>query len=484
MPETWAKQAMVAGVDLHLELSGTRVRAGLENALRQAVRAGRLGPGTRLPSSRALAADLGLARNTVAEVYTQLVAEGWLTARTGSGTSVAERRPAEPAARPGARAEVAVLRYDLRAGVPDLAAFPRRAWLATARKALAAAPDRLLDYPDPRGLEQLRVVLAAYLARVRGVSADPEHIVICAGFAHGLAVTCRALRAAGAGTLAVESHGHQVHRDIARAAGLRLRPLPVDDRGAVVAGAPGAHGTHGAYGAEAMLLTPAHQFPLGVTLHPQRRREAADWPGVVIEDDYDGEFRYDRQPVGALQALAPDHIVYAGTTSKSLVPSLRLGWLVVPPRLLDAVTAQLTAGPPGLDQLTLAEFISSGGYDRQVRRARLAYRRRRDALAAALRRQGLHVTGIAAGLHAVLAVPGTGTERRLVARAAEHGLALQGLESYRAGGRLPAADAGRGGRVIGDARPPEHAYTTALARLCAVLAARSAGHRTGSGWPP
>jgi len=481
MPETWAKQAMVAGVDLHLELSGTRVRAGLENALRQAVRAGRLGPGTRLPSSRALAADLGLARNTVAEVYTQLVAEGWLTARTGSGTSVAERRPAEPAARPGARAEVAVLRYDLRAGVPDLAAFPRRAWLATARKALAAAPDRLLDYPDPRGLEQLRVVLAAYLARVRGVSADPEHIVICAGFAHGLAVTCRALRAAGAGTLAVESHGHQVHRDIARAAGLRLRPLPVDDRGAVIAGAHGAHGDHGA---EAMLLTPAHQFPLGVTLHPQRRREAADWPGVVIEDDYDGEFRYDRQPVGALQALAPDHIVYAGTTSKSLVPSLRLGWLVVPPRLLDAVTAQLTAGPPGLDQLTLAEFISSGGYDRQVRRARLAYRRRRDALAAALRRQGLHVTGIAAGLHAVLAVPGTGTERRLVARAAEHGLALQGLESYRAGGRLPAADAGRAGLVIGYARPPEHAYTTALARLCAVLAARSAGHRTGSGWPP
>jgi len=476
MPETWAKQAMVAGVDLHLELSGTRVRAGLENALREAVRVGRLGPGTRLPSSRALAADLGLARNTVAEVYTQLVAEGWLTARTGSGTLVAEGRPAEPAARPGARAEVAVLRYDLRAGVPDLAAFPRRAWLATARKVLAAAPDRLLDYPDPRGLEQLRVVLAAYLARVRGVSADPEHVVICAGFAHGLAVTCRALRAAGAGTLAVESHGHQAHRDIALAAGLRLRPLPVDDRGAVITGAPGppgapgAPGAHGAYGAEAMLLTPAHQFPLGVTLHPQRRREAANWTGVVIEDDYDGEFRYDRQPVGALQALAPDHVVYAGTTSKSLAPSLRLGWLVVPPRLLDAVTAQLTAGPPGLDQLTLAEFISSGGYDRQVRRARLAYRRRRDALATALRRQGLHVTGVAAGLHAVLAVPGTGTERRLIARAAEHGLALQGLESYRAVGRLPAADAGRAGLVIGYARPPEHAYTTALARLCVVLA--------------
>ena len=470
MPETWAKQAMVAGIDLHLELSGTRVRLGLENALREAVRVGRLGPGTRLPSSRALAADLGLARNTVAEVYTQLVAEGWLTAATGSGTSVAERRTTERAAGPGTRAEVAVPRYDLRAGVPDLAAFPRRAWLATARKVLSAAPDRLLDYPDPRGLKQLREVLAAYLARVRGVSADPEHIVICAGFSHGLAVICRALHAAGAGTLAVEAYGHQAHRDIAVAAGLRPRPLPVDDWGAVIAGTGEAHGAHEVHGAEAMLLTPAHQFPLGVTLHPQRRREAAHWPGVVIEDDYDGEFRYDRQPVGALQALAPDHVIYAGTTSKSLVPSLRLGWLVVPPRLLDAVTAQLTAGPPGLDQLTLAEFIAAGGYDRQIRRARLAYRRRRDRLAGALRRQGLQVTGIAAGLHAVLAVPGTGTERRLVARAAEHGLAVQGLESYRAAGLFPAPGTERAGLVIGYGRPPEHAYTTALARLCAVLA--------------
>ena len=161
-----------------------------------------------------------------------------------------------------------------------------------------------------------------------------------------------------------------------------------------------------------MLLTPAHQFPLGVTLHPRRRREAASWGGLVIEDDYDGEFRYDRQPVGALQTLAPDHVMYAGTASKSLAPGLRLGWLVVPPRLLDAVISELAAGPSVLDQLTLAEFITSGGYDRQVRRARLAYRRRRDRLASALRRQGRYVTGIAAGLHAVLELPGTEAEQR------------------------------------------------------------------------
>jgi GntR family transcriptional regulator/MocR family aminotransferase len=219
-----------------------------------------------------------------------------------------------------------------------------------------------------------------------------------------------------------------------------------------------------AAGADAALLTPAHQFPLGVTLHPQRRREAARWGAIVIEDDYDGEFRYDRQPVGALQALAPDRVIYAGTASKSLAPALRLGWLVVPPRLLDAVAAQLTASPSGLDQLTLAEFIEAGGYDRQVRRTRLAYRRRRDRLAAAVARQGRHVTGIAAGLQALLELPSTSAERDLIARAAEHGLALEGLESFQASSRN-----NRAGLVIGYGRPAEHAYTTALARLCAVL---------------
>ena len=247
MSETWAKKggddqrpsaaAMVGlpeprGLDLHLDLSGTRVRAGLESALRGAVRAGRLRPGTRLPSSRVLAADLGIARNTVAEVYGQLVAEGWLTAQTGSGTSVAPRRAAEPGAAVAARPEVAVPRYDLRAGGPDLSAFPRRAWLATTRKVLAAAPDHLLGYPDPRGLPQLREALADYLARARGVTADPAHIVICAGFAHGLAGISRALRSAGACTLAVEAYGHQAHRDVAAGQGLRLRPLPVDGLGA------------------------------------------------------------------------------------------------------------------------------------------------------------------------------------------------------------------------------------------------------------
>ena len=477
MPETWAKgarRAEVSGVDLHLDLSGTRVRAGLESALRDAVRDGRLRPGTRLPSSRALAADLGVARNTVAEVYSQLVAEGWLTAQTGSGTSVASRRAPDPGARAAARPEVAAPRYDLRAGGPDLSAFPRRAWLATARKVLAAAPDHLLGYPDPRGVPALRAALADYLARARGVTAHPAHIVICAGFTHGLAGVSRALRSAGGSTLAVEAYGHQAHRDIAAGQGLRLRPLPVDDMGAVIGEAAGA---------DALLLTPAHQFPLGVTLHPRRRREAAAWGGVVIEDDYDGEFRYDRQPVGALQTLAPDRVIYAGTASKSLAPGLRLGWLVVPPRLLDAVIAELAAGPSALDQLTLAEFITSGGYDRQVRRARLAYRRRRDRLAAALRRQGLQVTGIAAGLHAMLEFSRTSLERAVVTRASQHGVAIDGLERYRAS-EDPPADDGRAGLVIGYGRPPEHAFTTALARLCAALPGEPAARLLPVPYPP
>ncbi len=452
MAEAWAN-----GLDLHLDLTGTRVRAQMETALRDAIRSGRLATGTRLPSSRSLAADLGIARNTVAEVYSQLVAEGWLTARTGSGTSVASRR--DPAPGPGpADAAVAVRpRYDLRPGEPDVSAFPRGAWLAAARKALGAAPDAVLGYGDPHGLAVLRTTLAEYLARARGVVVQPGggNIVICSGFGHGLEVVSRALLVTGARTLAVEQYGHQAHRDIAMRAGLRLRPIPVDGSGAVVSAAAGA---------DAILLTPAHQFPLGMTLAARRRRAVAEWGGIVIEDDYDGEFRYDRQPVGAMQALAPDRVVYCGTASKSMAPGVRLAWLVVPPRLLAAVTAGLAGGPSALDQLTLAEFIASGGYDRQIRRIRLAYRRRRDRLVAALASLGLQVSGIAAGLHALLDFSRTASELRAETLASRHGLAVDGLSRYAFG-----AGADRAGLVIGYARPPDHAYTTALARLCAVL---------------
>ncbi|MGW0289720.1 MocR-like pyridoxine biosynthesis transcription factor PdxR [Streptomyces tuirus] len=460
MAEPWA----TLGIDLLVEPTGPGLRRGLTDALREAVRSGRLAPGTRLPSSRALAADLGIARNTVADAYADLVAEGWLMARQGSGTRVTERQvvpPSGTAHHPRALTRPA---YDLRPGSPDLASFPRAEWLKATRRALTAAPDQALDYGDPRGRPELRAALAGYLSRARGVRADPERIVVCAGFAHGLKLLGTVLRARGARTVAVESYGLDVHRRILAASGLRTTVLPFDRLGTD----PG-----GLAAAEAVLLTPAHQFPMGLPLHRDRRTAVVDWArrtgGLVLEDDYDGEFRYDRQPVGALQGLDPDRVVYLGTASKSLAPGLRLAWMVLPPGLAEETAAAKggvdTCGV--LDQLTLAEFLTSGAYDRHVRATRLRYRRRRDALVAAVaaRAPQARVTGIAAGLHVLLRLP-PGTEQSVVQAAHWRGLALHGLARY----TNPAAPADPvDALVVGYGTPPDHAWSGALDALCAVL---------------
>lgn len=462
MGKTWAN----LGVDLHVEPTGSGIRKGLTEALREAVRGGRLAPGTRLPSSRSLAADLGIARNTVAESYADLVAEGWLTARQGSGTRVAERsvvRPA-PQAAPRRREQLGPA-YDLVPGRPDLASFPRAAWLKAARRALARAPHEALGYGDPRGRPELRTALAGYLSRARGVRADPERIVICSGFSDGLTLLGAILRGRGLRSVAVESYGLDVHWALLHRSGLRTVPLPFDELGT---------DTRDMTGVRAVLLTPAHQFPMGVPLHPDRRAAVVAWArrsgGLVLDDDYDGEFRYDRQPVGALQGLDPEHVVHLGTASKSLAPALRLGWLVLPPSLVDEVVSLKGEGGWStgvLDQLTLAEFITSGAYDRHVRSARLRYRRRRDALVAALatRAPDVHATGIAAGLHAVLRLP-PGTERSVVQAAAFQGLAVHGLSHHRHPDALvPHQDA----LVVGYGTPPDHAWSGALDALCRAL---------------
>ncbi|WP_405527397.1 PLP-dependent aminotransferase family protein [Streptomyces canus] len=471
MAKPWA----TFGVDLHLEPTGGGLRRGLTDALREAVRTGRLAPGTRLPSSRALAADLGIARNTVADAYADLVAEGWLTARQGSGTRVAMGAPptlsrqwgstvVPPSGTPPRPREPGRPTHNLVPGTPDLASFPRAQWLKAARRALATAPYQALDYGDPRGRIELRTALAGYLSRARGVRADPEHILVCAGLSHGLRLLGAVLRARGARTVAVESYGLDVHWNLLAAAGLRTVPLPFDERGTD----PGELTDQ-----DAVLLTPAHQFPMGGTLHRHRRAAVVEWArrtgGLVVEDDYDGEFRYDRQPVGALQGLDPDHVVHAGTASKSLAPGLRLGWLVLPPGLMEEVLAAKGGidSCGSLDQLTLAEFLVSGAYDRHVRAARLRYRRRRDALVAELARRApkVHATGIAAGLHVVLRLP-PGTEQSALRAAAWQGLAVHGLHRYQ---HPEATVERRDALVVGYGTPPDHAWSGALEALCAVL---------------
>ncbi len=476
MPESWA----ISGRDLHLDLGRSGRRAALEQALREAVQSGRLPPGTLLPPSRALAGDLGIARNTVAEAYTQLVAEGWLTARQGSGTHVAavrgrvdaplqqggtpptESQQGHPAA---VRPSDPTVRYDLRAGFPDVAAFPHTEWLAATRTALAQAPSSAYGYGDTQGVPELRTALAGYLARTRGVRVTPDQVVVCAGFGQGLWALAAALRRNGARRVGVEAHGLAQHRTILADAGLAPVGLLVGDAGAEPDGVDDL---------DAVLLTPAHQFPLGMALDARRRaafvRWARDHGGVVIEDDYDGEFRYDRRPLGAMQALAPDDVVYGGTASKALAPAVGLAWLVPPARLVGPVVAELAgmgARAAVLDQLVLAEFLSSGRYDRHVRRSRLAYRQRRDRLVAALDATGLRVHGLPAGLHAVVDLPAGRAEDEVVASARARGLAVEGLGAFAYGpsSRRPAL-------VVGYATPPAHAYTTALARLTAALTQR------------
>ncbi|MET9405832.1 PLP-dependent aminotransferase family protein [Streptomyces sp. NPDC002935] len=477
MAESWVNSAERIGADLHLELSGPGGRrAALTRALREAVRSGRLVPGTRLPPYRSLAADLGVARNTVADAYAELVAEGWLTARQGSGTRVApgvttpQGRQRRDAAAPGAPARVPKKvpprargpRHDLRQGTPDASSFPRTAWLASCRRALQQAPNEAFGPGDPAGRPELRQALAAYLARARGVRTEPGRIVICSGFAHALRLLFpRVLR----GPLAVESYGLGFHRDLLADASVRTVPLPLDEDGALV----------DELGRErAVLLTPAHQFPTGGPLHAERRAAVIDWArargGVILEDDYDGEFRYDRKPVGALQGLDPERVIHIGSVSKSLSPALRLGWMVLPERFVDRVLevkGEREAWASALDQLSLADFIESGSYDRHVRRMRQRYRGRRDRLVATLAARAPHVevTGIAAGLHAVLRLP-PGTEQSAVKAAVWQGVALDGLAEFR---HPEAVTSAPDGLVVGYATPAEHAYGAALDALCDVL---------------
>jgi GntR family transcriptional regulator / MocR family aminotransferase len=468
--DSWANSG---SRDVHLDLRQTitpgarGARDLLLSALRDAVRSGRLAPGTMLPPSRSLATDLGLARNTVAEAYAELVAEGWLASRQGAGTWVVNNAGTQLPARP--RGVRAAPTHNLMPGSPDVSEFPRNEWAASTRRALAHAPTEALRMGDPRGRPELREALAEYLARARGVRTSPEAIVICAGVRH--AVELLALVFGRKGPIAVEAYGLFIFRDAIAALDVPTVPIGLDEHGAVVSDLD-------ALDVPAVLLTPAHHNPQGVPLHPSRRTAVVDWAqrtgGYVLDDDYDGEFRYDRNPVGALQALCPDRIAYLGSTSKSLSQVLRLGWAVLPDDLVDSVV-DAAGGQQfyvdGVSQLTMADFITTGQYDRHIRRMRTRYRRRRDALVAALSGFDVGISGLSAGVNVLLTLP-DGTEHEVLRRAGEAGVLVQGLSMMRhplAGPEVPNPD----GVIVGFAAPAEHAFAAAVDALCGVV--RSTG---------
>lgn len=455
-----------SGIDLFLDLStGGGLRTRIEDGLRAAIRTGRLPRGSRLPATRTLAHDLGVSRGTVLAAYSQLTAEGWLRGERGSATVVAIERDVtgEPTERraPGA----APPRFDLRPGRPDAGSFPRAEWLRALRRGLARAPDEALGYGDARGRPELREELAAYLRRARGLQVSAANLVVTTGYGQGLNLVARALASEGVGRIAIENPSMPEHRAAVSAAGHEVVPLAVDADGARVEQLANVG---------AVVLTPNRQHPLGGTLSPQRRSHLLAWAratgAIVVEDDYDGEFRYDGHPLGALQGLEPRVVVYAGTTSKTLAPGVRLGWLAVPDALLAAVEREkrLADWQSGaLDQLALAELISSGAYDRHIRKMRLHYRRRRDAMLRALARRvpQLTVTGAAAGLNLLVELPDRATEQRALASAAERGVAVEGLLA----GHYY-VQRGRAGLIVGYAAAPEHAYKGAVDAFTRALA--------------
>jgi len=447
------------------------LRSQLETGLRDAIRTGRLAGGERLPSSRELSRELGVSRGLVQECYNQLLSEGYLTSHAGSATRVAVG--AQPAAQqPAQTAEPAPrLIADFRSGVPDLASFPRADWAWASREATTSVPTADLDYGDPRGSAVLREVLAAYLRRVRAADADGSRVIVCTGFAQGVILVLRALTSVGVQTVAFEDpgYGSTDTSEVLRAAGarsLRLAHVPVDDAGIDVQALA-------ATGARAVVVTPAHQSPTGVVLTAERRHALVGWArrndAFIIEDDYDSEFRYDREPIGVLQGLAPDRVFTIGTASKALAPAVRLGWVLAPPQLADAVAGEKRISDRGtstLDQLTLAALLESGRYDRHLRRMRALYAARRARLIDALARHAPHVelTGLAAGFHAVAHLPAGADEEAITATARERLVGLYGMSGLRA-----RAVSGPPQLVLGFGNVAERAIEPGIAAIADLL---------------
>ncbi len=436
------------------------LRAAVERALREAITGGALRAGTRLPSSRRLAESLGVSRGVTSEAYARLAGQGFLAARAKATPVVAEVWTASP--RPDrAPAPVGRIRFDLTATTPDVTLFPANRWLAAMRAAIGQAPPRSFDYGDVRGAIELREALADYLGRVRGAVVDAERVVIVQGTAQGIDMLARVLAARGARRAVLNDPGLPSQWDRFVEAGLEVAGQPVDAEGLVV------DGMHG----DAVLTTPAHQFPTGAVLSGPRRRALLAWArgcgALVIEDDYDAEFRYGQESVPALQGLGPESVAYVGTASKTLMPALRLGWVVLPATLVaEAARLKnlLDAGSPTFPQRALAILLRSGEYERHLRRVRAVYRRRRDRLIAALdgHLPSLAVEGIAAGVHVLLRLPKDADDRAAAQRAERAGIRVAALSEF------AQASTGRG-LVLGFGRLVEEDVEPAIAALARVL---------------
>jgi GntR family transcriptional regulator / MocR family aminotransferase len=410
---------------------GEPLRAQLERALRDAIQTGRLAPGSILPSTRILAAELGVSRGLVVDAFEQLIAEGYLDARRGSATSVIGRPTASVISNPEPESPPAS-RFDFRPGRPDPALFPRRAWLSALKRAVANAASEAFDYPDPRGAASARTALAAYLNRSRATVAAAHRMLLCTGFAQGMRLVCDALKRRGIRRIAVEDPSHAFECGDVRASGLELVPVPVDEEGLCVDRVAKLK-------VGAVLIAPAHQYPTGAVLSPSRRSQLLAWAeqkrAFVVEDDFDGEYRYDSEPIGALQGLAPERVIYIGSASKILAPALRVGWVLLPAELvqdLSQIKLDADRGSPIMDQLAMAEFIDRGDLDRHLRRTRLLYRQRREFLATALRSElpRLRIRGIRAGLYLTLDLPEDVDESAIIAEGQRQSISLYGTRVY------------------------------------------------------
>jgi GntR family transcriptional regulator/MocR family aminotransferase len=443
---------------------GSPLGRQIEEGLREAIRAGTLKAGMELPSTRDLAAQLDLSRAVVVDAYAQLAAEGFIRVSQGARPRVAEAVRDIPKTEAAAPVAPAPARYDFLCGVPDLRSFPIKAWLRASRRALEAMHPREFGYDDRFGSSGLRQALAEYLGRVRGVVAEPGQVVVTSGFAQTRTLFCRALARCGVRSLAVEDPSY-TDWTFAQEAGLELVHIPVDDRGIVVEALA-------ASGAQAVILTPSHQSPTGHALSGARRLSLLEWlddqERFALEDDYDAEFRYDRSPIGALQGRAPNRIVYAGTASKTLAPGLRIGWFVAPESLREPLLIEHQAASHGtsrLEQNVLASLIRDGEFDRHLRKTRLVYRSRRDAVRAAVAEflPGAVVEGIAAGLHAVVRLSGQVDEPAIVAEARRHGIAVEFLSHYEV------VRASGSALLIGYAQSSEPTIRSGVRRLAEIL---------------